>query len=483
MATTWRIAALVGIGIVAGSAHAESRGDLNHDGVVDAHDLAELVRALGDGGLPPGAAMRLDINGDLSVDALDVAYLAEIVSGVRGSGLTCYPRGPFCCQFAPPYGCCGEEQCPEEGEDEEGGIGDIGDPGGGDNNGGGGGWVEGPCADCDKYYVDGPKYLAAGDAPWAWGGWDRWYCNSIHAPGEVEIVSGSHLIENGVVGDQPGTITMRVTRELQDGTVCTGTHTIRVVRFLPVRLRYATFIECPVLVNPLGWLPTVDSDYFGGDDRTFDMFAQSYRSVHERLVAPHLFPITGPENFPYNLGQYYVSGTVPPFGLSTGYDASAITPNPLPGLCSTLLLPGSTPVVSEHAQLDEAQAPDFTGRWQDFHDDGNFALAVRRTGPKTMKVYFWLAGSNPLFWQSPPIKGFFVFDLRFAVDQRTGQRLVTVFRHGWHGRFPAHEIYVNNITLVNYSPLNDPDGPFGPGSLVQGLAVEVQQAGPVAINQ
>jgi hypothetical protein len=267
---------------------------------------------------------------------------------------------------------------------------------------------------------------------------DRARCGVDHLLGDV----------SGMVGDRPGTITMHVTRELPDGTVCTGTHTIRVVRFPPVRLRYATFIECPVLSNPFGLVSL--SDFFGGDDRGFDRLSPQYRSVHERLIAPHLFTISGPEAFPYDLSPFSVSGTIAPYGESTGYDAAVVSSNPTPSPCPDILLPGATPVVRQTLQATAPSTFTFDGTIHSFEDaivPGNWYMAVRRLAPKTVKVYIWVNGSNPLVPTGPGITGFVTAMLSFSVHPSTGERTVTVTCWGEHDGFPAHEIYANDTIL------------------------------------
>lgn len=396
-------------------ASARHIADLDGDGSVTHLDLAALIHLVSDGHAARGFAG--DLNGDGKVDAEDVRVMVELLSG-RGSS-DC-PGMWFCCQYNPPYGCCGDEICNESSNDDDlEGIGGPGDLEAGGGGGGGGGVIIPNCDDCDDFVVTGPSYAAAGDSVWAWGGWPgNIGCNLL--PLTVDVISGQHLLTSGKAGDAPGTVRLRVTRTLPDGMVCERIHSVQIVRYSPVRLRYATYIECPLIANPFGPLSSID--FFGGDDRGPDPLSQSYRSAHERLIAPHLFVNTGPEVFPYNLTPHVVAGTIYPFGASTGYSAaSAVGGFPAP--CTHALIPGAGAVAQQTLQVSVASVSSFTGTVDAFLTDfgggtipGNFALAVRRTSPRHLRVYLWVNGANPLVPAGPAITGFVRCDLAFAIN-------------------------------------------------------------------
>lgn len=262
---------------------------------------------------------------------------------------------------------------------------------------------------------------------------------------EWDVPAGADLLETwdaqeaffqAVAKNMPGTVQVRV-RYARNGRQCEFTHTIQIVAYEPVTIRYAAFIPCEVVAVPefFEWSPWYR--FFGGDNRDFDSASVRYRSQHEVTLRVTDYS-----------GTQVLSGPNPAFGLTTAYLPTQVGPDLLGSGCEWILhaleLPADTAT-----QVATALSHQIT---------------VARVNPSSVRIEFHLSGTNSLFPLAPAIDAHFNINLSQTINATTGATASFLHLSGIRDRYPAHELYVIQLSLHvlhQYNPLR-PGGSLPP---------------------
>lgn len=473
--------------------------DMNDDQRVDMPDLFALFAAVGQTGAP-GTLMG-DLNGDGLVSEPDVTAMLAVLASLEWSAWvdslsTLRRLRP---DLVPPAMGDGEEQDPcldsEEwiycggggGGEPGGGAGGTGSGGSGGGSGGGGGssvpgaggppMTNGPGCGCNgNVFIMGGGGTAPNGQPITanympvygtvafslyWDlptscNWSGCACPSGHIgpiwTSQWRIVSGQNLVDPASGGywlralGQPGAVTVEFRSERCDGVTFLDQHTVTIVEHEPVRFQWSAYIPCEAVRGPanLQWISF--HPYYAGDHRVAGHNAESYRCRFDREIrATDEWGATSTVVLPSNPS---------PFGMTLAYgpeDGEVVA-----GVCEVSLFPGA----SANGAATLVHAPT------------NHKISLTRLQPNKVRVRFELHAGNPCTPFSCAIDGVIVAEVEQNVDPQSGLRTSVVDVGGWHDDFPAHEMYINGIEIVDWDPiplggnvlwLCPGTGPSGPG--------------------
>ena len=302
-----------------------------------------------------------------------------------------------------------------------------------------------PCA----FEITGPKFIGIlGGATF-----------SAAAGGDVEwkILAGSQFIDpdntipfpDGVSSNAaislkarntPGTITIEA-RFTVEGAECVRMHTLNVVQYDEINLRYRAFIPCEAIhapQDPFGWI--LPFEFYGGDNRTFNYNASSFRASFDINIRV--------SDFPDEDGVMVLPNSGPAFGATTAYDANGA--QLVAGACNVALL-GPPPVAAVTLSANPNNHQTLWGRF----------------GPNRIVLRFGLNAGNPLVPVACVIGARLFVDITQTVDPDTGEQKTRynlfsipdpLLQHSdGHSAFPAHEFYIQSggivTDLIRYDPI------------------------------
>ncbi len=289
---------------------------------------------------------------------------------------------------------------------------------------------------CGAYEIRGPKYAGV----YATVNLDLGSCEAsdpewVIESGEglvehVEIVGDAFVIE---LGDTLGEVDIECVFMSGDVT-CTVTHTLHVLEYDQISLRYRAFIPCPAVPGPPG-SDVFGYHFFGGDDRTFSHTSSAYRAHFELNVRVSDY---------HEENDLVLPSIGAPFGVTTAYDQQG--GEVVAGACDVALL-GPAPVAS--ATLVRTSA--------------NHIINWGRIDGEEITVKFGLNAGMPLFdfglTLSCVIGVAIYVNLRQAIDPDDGRQTLEYMVVGFHSEFPAHELYIETgAGLVEVLPPTWPTG-------------------------
>lgn len=269
-------------------------------------------------------------------------------------------------------------------------------------------------------------------------------CNQGGGAYTWTVTAGANLLQNGPVttnggntthltaGGTPGTVVI-LFRYNKWGRVYEQTHTIIIVEYEPVTVRYTAFIPCQILAGP-PMPPLVEGPaYFAGDDRSFSATASNYRVGYHKtmVISEHMPP--SPNEIPLFNDMGF-----PVFGTSFGYPvAGGIASILVPG-CPWQLAPGAVASVSTTLVPDGA----------------NWRFTLTQVAHNSAVINIHANASNPAYpFGSPPIRVEMMIDMAQEVDPDDGtQGMQFVLISGSRTFFPAHEAWINEHMIHSYDP-------------------------------
>lgn len=240
--------------------------------------------------------------------------------------------------------------------------------------------------------------------------------------------------------------------------LCVKRHRLQLHQYDDIQLRYCTFIPCEAIPGPgycesgellslsgLGFYPV-----FGGDNRTFDPLASSYRSVHQVTVnvSDHFDTPTPP--------SIELANQLLPFGMTTAYE---VVPNGTAEIVCSCACACPVSILGPPAASTRAQS-----------HPGNTGILMTRLDHNSIKVRMLLFASNPVTPIDCQVIGVVDVDLLHHIDPVSAAQEVTVTTFIQRTPFPAHEMYIglpNASALHQYDPI--PNG-VGVQSLCAGAS-------------
>lgn len=230
----------------------------------------------------------------------------------------------------------------------------------------------------------------------------------------------------------PGEVRIRIGVDLF-GRRCEREHTIHIVEYAPITIRYTAFIPCQILLGP-PLPPFVDGPaYFAGDDRSFSATASNYRvGYHKTMVISEHMP-QSPDEIPLSNDMGF-----PVFGTSFGFPAAAGIASVLVPGCPWRLAPGAIPNATATLVPDGA----------------NWRFSLTQVAQNSVEVKIYANASNPAYpFGSPPIRVEMMIDIAQDVNQDDGNQGVSFVRiFGARTFFPAHEAWINEHKIHSYDP-------------------------------
>lgn len=298
--------------------------------------------------------------------------------------------------------------------------------------------------DCSAeiWQIRGPSFVGVNQpftlySHWHWSGVDL---------NEWQILSGGNLLTwsiqpttpyrmTATAGSAPGVVQVRIRGE-RYGKVCESIHTVHIVEYAPITVRYTAFIPCQILEGPPG-----GHGFYAGDDRSFSATASNYRVGYHKTIAvsDHMPP--SPNDVPL-----FNDAGFPIFGTSYGYLPAAGIASTLVAGCPWRLAPGAVEDV-----------------WTTLIPNGqNWRFSLEQVAFNSVLVRIHANASNPAYpFESPPIRVEMKIDMAQVVNPNDGtQGMPYVHIFGSRTFFPAHEAWINEHSIHRYNPIPQGTNPI-----------------------